>query len=479
MTKLKREKIQAITVCIFFSDFLKYCLNNRYHFDRWLIVTVESDIETIELCRKFSIEYCFTERVFENGASFAKGKAINDGISLLDRTGWIVHVDCDIILPRNMRELINRIPLNEKNLKSLFGLRGRRTLCAPPSHVSTPIFKNYKEFHIKFKKKIKKFKLSERAKVKFAERAFVELRRNCKVTVKAGPVSRQWKNFTQFKWDKLVYTFEGGEFEFLGYFQLFHSKFFQKYPEFSMNANHDDLRFRNSFSKDRRIILDSDCVHIGLANSGKTYAQLLDALLYKIKIKSDYAYLNKFKKTKKTFGSKLSFRKTEQRHISNNRIYLIDEFKASGLTCSPAAGWKIWNESISKYRIQVRQARKKISFSYDFHPNPKCEWFGFSIEPINLFDKSQYQCLYFELMVDSLNCELEVGYGNKDKMEWLRVDTSRLVNRHWYHFKLEFSKKIDINNLCSLFNLRSVGHSNSGKISVSEIFYTNSENSKK
>ena len=44
-------KLQAMTVCVHGAHLLSCSLSNRHQFDRWLIVTVPRDTETIALCR--------------------------------------------------------------------------------------------------------------------------------------------------------------------------------------------------------------------------------------------------------------------------------------------------------------------------------------------------------------------------------------------------------------------------------------------
>ena len=43
--------INAVTVCINFSHYLKHCISNKKYFKRWVIVTHEDDTDTIKLCK--------------------------------------------------------------------------------------------------------------------------------------------------------------------------------------------------------------------------------------------------------------------------------------------------------------------------------------------------------------------------------------------------------------------------------------------
>ena len=100
-------KIEAVTVCIDFSDKLEKVISNKSKLDRWIIVTHESDLDTIKLCQKNDIEFVCSKRVFDD-ASFAKGCAINDGLALLNKTDWLLHIDADQKLPEDFTKNVNK-----------------------------------------------------------------------------------------------------------------------------------------------------------------------------------------------------------------------------------------------------------------------------------------------------------------------------------------------------------------------------------
>jgi hypothetical protein len=99
-------KIEAVTVSVDYSKWLEKCVSNDDKFDKWVIVTHRSDIDTQTLCKKHGLGCVLSDRVFADGALFAKGRAINDGLSVLDRDAWLVHMDGDICLPDNFREIV-------------------------------------------------------------------------------------------------------------------------------------------------------------------------------------------------------------------------------------------------------------------------------------------------------------------------------------------------------------------------------------
>lgn len=107
-------KIEAVTVCIDFADKLEKIISNKSKLDRWIIVTHESDLDTIKLCQKNDIEFVCSKRVFDD-ASFAKGRAINDGLALLNKTDWLLHIDADQKLPDDFTQIIST-ECNNKNL---------------------------------------------------------------------------------------------------------------------------------------------------------------------------------------------------------------------------------------------------------------------------------------------------------------------------------------------------------------------------
>jgi hypothetical protein len=100
-------KIEAVTVSVDYSEWLRRCTTNDDKLDRWVVVTHKSDLKTQELCKMHDIECVLSERVFED-APFAKGRAINDALKILDRDAWLVHMDGDIRLPDNFQEVVKK-----------------------------------------------------------------------------------------------------------------------------------------------------------------------------------------------------------------------------------------------------------------------------------------------------------------------------------------------------------------------------------
>ncbi|MBK1812709.1 glycosyltransferase family 2 protein [Clostridium sp. YIM B02505] len=278
-------KIEAVTVCINYSHVLKYCLDNKKYLDNWIIVTEKNDIDTINLCNENSINYIFSERIHENGAEFAKGKAINEGINALNKEDWILLMDCDIILPPNVRDVISEISKTEKNLKSLFSPIARRGLGLGKEESKyidyrcTKNIQNLNKIHEEFiaarkgnenSPDIEKIHMS-------ALRHFVD---TGLFESELDTIEEQWESYKTGNWNDLPYIFEGGEPHFTGYYQMFHSSNFEKYPEDSNNSWWDDTDFRNSYPVDNRILLDFECIHVGYNSGAQESLSQLDKLFY-------------------------------------------------------------------------------------------------------------------------------------------------------------------------------------------------------
>ena len=99
-------KIEAVTVCVNYSKQLAQALRNKEFLDRWVVVTSSEDHDTISLCADNDIKCRVTDCFFDDGASFAKGRGINKGLEMLYRDNWLLHMDADILLPHDFREIV-------------------------------------------------------------------------------------------------------------------------------------------------------------------------------------------------------------------------------------------------------------------------------------------------------------------------------------------------------------------------------------
>lgn len=100
------QYLECVSVCVDYGDVLKLTIPfNRHLFDKWVIVTSPEDVETQDLCKYYKTECVVTDKFYENGDKFNKGKGINEGLKRLKRQEWVLHLDSDIVLPANFRQI--------------------------------------------------------------------------------------------------------------------------------------------------------------------------------------------------------------------------------------------------------------------------------------------------------------------------------------------------------------------------------------
>ena len=95
---------------------LIYIFKNTTKFSNVTVVTSPSDVECQELCQKFGANCIITEKMYENGAIFNKGKAINEGIKSLTNPEWILLLDADIYLKSDFLEVLENTDIYQQNL---------------------------------------------------------------------------------------------------------------------------------------------------------------------------------------------------------------------------------------------------------------------------------------------------------------------------------------------------------------------------
>ena len=115
-------KVDAVTVCVNYADFFQHTVDNRHCFDTWLIITVPEDHDTIDICKQYDIKYCFSDRIFLDD-KFHKGKALNDGLSVLQPDDWVCVIDADSLLVPSAFQHVRKEITFETDC--LYGVRGR------------------------------------------------------------------------------------------------------------------------------------------------------------------------------------------------------------------------------------------------------------------------------------------------------------------------------------------------------------------
>lgn len=125
-------RLEAVTVCVGFDDFLDVTLAlNSPHLDSMIVVSDHNDRKTHAIAKKHGAICVQTDLLRKNGRNFNKGAAINAGMDHFQYHGWRMHLDADIVLPDNFRRLL----FNHSHLDSaaIYGadrvdVIGKRTL---------------------------------------------------------------------------------------------------------------------------------------------------------------------------------------------------------------------------------------------------------------------------------------------------------------------------------------------------------------
>jgi hypothetical protein len=104
-------------VCVNYSDFLSITLPiNKNYFDNIIVVTTKEDLKTQKMCSSNNVKYVITNRLYENGDKFNKGKAINDGAKALNKKDWVIITDSDIIMNKNLKETLTKTNLDTESI---------------------------------------------------------------------------------------------------------------------------------------------------------------------------------------------------------------------------------------------------------------------------------------------------------------------------------------------------------------------------
>jgi hypothetical protein len=95
------NELKAITTCVGFDDILALTLpRNVRHFSDYVVVTSLDDDRTAQVVSKIKGVRLFKTDAFTRGGKlFNKGQAIEEAFDVLGRSGWILHLDADVVLP--------------------------------------------------------------------------------------------------------------------------------------------------------------------------------------------------------------------------------------------------------------------------------------------------------------------------------------------------------------------------------------------
>ena len=104
---VKEFVLEGVIVCDRYDDFLRYTVKeNKFLFDRLVVVTSYEDAATRRVCEFFHVECIPTDELETRKGRFCKGAGINVGLAALTKRDWVVHLDADIWLPPQTRNLL-------------------------------------------------------------------------------------------------------------------------------------------------------------------------------------------------------------------------------------------------------------------------------------------------------------------------------------------------------------------------------------
>ena len=92
------------------------------------MVTSYEDKDTQRICEFYHVECVKTDALQSRKKQFCKGEGINEGLAKLSMADWVVHMDADIWLPPQARNLLQRADLAKRMVYGMdrFIVRGYR-----------------------------------------------------------------------------------------------------------------------------------------------------------------------------------------------------------------------------------------------------------------------------------------------------------------------------------------------------------------
>lgn len=115
----KKLLIEAVTVCVDYSDYLAEAMPHNLHLiDLWTIVTTPADKDTQRLCAKYGVP-CLTTECFYRDTQrprMNKARGINYGLMHHSHSGWMLHLDADTVLPPQFRRMLENAEPDESCL---------------------------------------------------------------------------------------------------------------------------------------------------------------------------------------------------------------------------------------------------------------------------------------------------------------------------------------------------------------------------
>ena len=204
--------LEAVIVCVDYGDILRVTLPyNKPLFNNLVVVTAPHDYETQDLCKYYNVCCVVTDKFYEDGAVFNKAKGINEGFKRLTKIDWVLHLDADIMLPANFRQICKEEQLQKD---AIYGID---------------------RVNVIGKENILNLLLTKDTQIK--EWTYLDLE------TEFSPASR-------------LHNINKG-YNCIGYFQLFHQSYLNQpkwYPETHTTAARTDVAFQNQWPLNKRLL---------------------------------------------------------------------------------------------------------------------------------------------------------------------------------------------------------------------------------
>ncbi len=211
-------KLESIVVCVDYGDFLSFSLPlNKQHFDNIIVVTASHDKRTQKICEWHHVHCVISDSCYADGASFNKGNMINEGLKRLKYNDWVAHIDADIVLTSQFRNLFQNIDLDKDSIYSM-------------DRLMVPDFESW---------------------IKFFMNPIVQNESNIYLHCRPFPMG--------VRLSKLEY----GGWICLGYLQIWHTSKKLLYPTEHTTAARGDLAHSLVFPRSKRVLLgETYCLHL-------------------------------------------------------------------------------------------------------------------------------------------------------------------------------------------------------------------------
>jgi hypothetical protein len=110
---LRPRRIEAVSVCVDYGDFLRRTLPSKIRqFDRYVVVTASHDELTQRVAKDCGAQLVVSDACYLHGDALNKARMLNEGLKALDLDDWLCFTDPDIFLPADFGSRLGDLVLN-------------------------------------------------------------------------------------------------------------------------------------------------------------------------------------------------------------------------------------------------------------------------------------------------------------------------------------------------------------------------------